>query len=81
MQRTEIVQIYNDSKAFENKEIIVCGWLRTLRNSKGLGFMEINDGSCFKGLQVVFEESVVDNYEEITKLNVGSAAVVKVNLF
>lgn len=77
MQRTEIVQIYNDSKAFADKEIIVCGWLRTLRNSKGLGFMEINDGSCFKGLQVVFEDSVVENFEEITKLNVGSAAVVK----
>ncbi len=80
MQRTEIIQIYNDSKAFENKEITVCGWLRTLRDSKVLGFMEINDGSCFKGLQVVFEQNVISNFDEITKLNVGAAVMIKGNL-
>ncbi len=77
MQKTDIVEIYKDSKAFENKEITVCGWIRTLRDSKTLGFIEINDGSCFKGLQVVFEEGKVENFTEITKLNVGSAIVVK----
>ena len=76
-QKTDIVDIYRDSKAFENKEITVCGWIRTLRDSKTLGFIEINDGSCFKGLQVVFEEGKVENFAEITKLNVGSAIVVK----
>ena len=77
MQKTDIVEIYKDSKVFDNKEIIVSGWLRTLRDSKSLGFMELNDGSCFKGLQVVFEESKVSNFDEITKLNVGAAVIVK----
>ena len=73
MKRIELKDIYASPNNFSDSEIKVCGWVRTIRDSKALGFMEINDGSCFKGVQVVFEESKVANYKEITKLNVGSA--------
>ena len=44
---------------------MVCGWARTIRDMKGFGFVELNDGSCFKNLQVVLDASVLDNYKEI----------------
>ena len=74
MQRTEIKQIYDNPAAYNN--VTVCGWVRTIRDSKSLGFMEINDGSAFKGVQIVFEESAVDNFKTISKLNVGSSVIV-----
>ena len=54
MQRVEIKELYADSGRFADQSITVCGWIRTVRVSKNFGFMEINDGSCFKGIQVVF---------------------------
>ena len=54
----------------------VCGWVKTIRVSKSLGFIELNDGTCFKNLQVVFEENKLNNFKEISKLNVGAAIVV-----
>ena len=59
------------------QEITVCGWVRTIRDMKTFGFIELNDGSCFKSVQVVFEQGRITNFEEIAKLNVGSAIVVK----
>lgn len=80
MKRTEISSIYKTPEAFLNKEVVVCGWVRTLRDSKSLGFIDLNDGSYFKGVQVVIEDQKLDNFKEITKLNVGSAIVVKGNV-
>ena len=71
MQRTEIALLYKDAKAFLNKEITVCGWIRTLRDSKTLGFIDLNDGSYFKGVQIVIEEKDLTPEkltEEIDKL-------------
>lgn len=76
MKRTEIAHLYADSSAYSGKIVTVCGWVRTIRDSKALGFMELNDGSCFKGVQVVFEAEKVENFKEIAKLNVGSAVTV-----
>jgi len=76
MKRVLIKQLYEKHADFENKEIKVCGWVRTVRDSKSFGFIELNDGSCFKCLQVVFELGKIANYEEIARLNVGSAVVV-----
>ena len=76
MERIEISKIYQDPSEFIDKEITVCGWVRTIRDSKVLGFMELNDGSFFNGIQVVFEENVIDNFKEIAKLNVGAAVIV-----
>lgn len=77
MQRIEISKLYKDPSAYGDKVITVCGWVRTNRDSKALGFMEINDGSCFKGLQVVYEADKVNDFAAAAKLNVGTAVIVK----
>ena len=77
MKRTEIRQIYAKPEAFIKDEITVCGWARTIRDSKALGFIELNDGSCFSSIQVVFTGEKLENYKEIAGLNVGAALVVK----
>ncbi len=69
--------IYADPAAFDGKSVIIGGWARSIRDSKAFGFIDLNDGSCFKGVQVVFERDVIQNYDQIAKLNVGSAVVVK----
>lgn len=76
MKRTEIARLYENAEAYTSESVVVCGWIRSNRDSKALGFMEINDGSCFKGVQVVFEREKISNFEEAAKLNVGSAVVV-----
>lgn len=73
MERTEISKIYSGKEAYADQKITVCGWVRTIRNSKSLGFIELNDGSHFKGIQIVFEESAISNFAEIAKQNVGTA--------
>ncbi|MBQ4100642.1 MAG: asparagine--tRNA ligase [Oscillospiraceae bacterium] len=73
MARVEIAALYKDISLYEQKTVTVCGWVKTIRDSKSLGFIEINDGSCFKNLQIVFEESKVSNFKEIAKQNVGAA--------
>lgn len=77
MQRTEIINIYKNANKFSEQTITVCGWVRTIRDSKTLGFMELNDGSCFKGIQIVFEENIISNFKQIAKLNVGTSVIVK----
>ncbi len=73
MERTEISKLYADPQSFGGKTVTVCGWARTIRDSKALGFIDLNDGSCFKGVQIVFEADKLDNYKEIAKQNVGAA--------
>lgn len=73
MERLEIKKLFESSETYADKSITVCGWVRTLRDSKAIGFIEINDGSCFKGVQIVFEAAKLENYKDIAKLNVGSA--------
>ncbi len=77
MKRTEISKLYGATAEYADKQVTVCGWIRTLRSQKTFGFIELNDGSCFKGVQVVFESEKLANYNEVEKLNVGSAIVVK----
>ena len=76
MKRTEITELYAETAEFSGKTVTVCGWVRTIRDSKALGFIELNDGSCFKGVQIVFEAGKIQNFTEIAKLNVGSAVTV-----
>ena len=73
MKRTEIAELHRDPAAFAGKKIAVSGWIRTVRDSKNIGFMEINDGSSFKGIQVVLEQAKLSNYTEAVKLNVRAA--------
>ena len=73
MKRTRIKEIYLNSGVLGGTEITVCGWAKTIRDSKSFGFIELNDGSYFKNCQVVFARDVVSNYEEIAKQNVGAS--------
>ncbi|MBE6634245.1 MAG: asparagine--tRNA ligase, partial [Ruminococcaceae bacterium] len=77
MKRELNRQLYADMSAFDGKEVTLGGWARSIRDSKAFGFIDLYDGSCFKTVQVVFEREKIANYDEIAKLNVGSAVVVK----
>ncbi len=67
-----IKKLYRNAEEYLNSNIKVSGWVKTVRSSKSFGFVEINDGSFFKNLQVVFEEDL-DNFNEVSRLSVGSA--------
>ena len=73
MKRTEIVELHRDPAAFTGRKIAVSGWIRTVRDSKNIGFMEITDGSSFKGIQVILEAAKLPNFTEAVKLNVRAA--------
>ena len=75
MNRTKIAQIYASRQSFDWQAMIVCGWARTIRDMKNFGFIELNDGSCFKSLQVVMDRNLLDNYDEVAKQNVGAAFI------
>ena len=77
MKREKIAAIFADAQRFTEEEITVCGWVRTVRDMKNFGFVELNDGSCFKSLQVVFARETLSNYDEIAKQNTGAALIVK----
>lgn len=76
MERCELCTLLCGFENFDGKEVTVSGWARTVRDSKTIGFIELNDGSSFKCVQIVFEDGKVDNFKEIAKLNVGSAVTV-----
>ena len=76
MKRQLIREIYESPESFGGKSVTVGGWVRNLRDSKAFGFIDLNDGSYFKSVQVVFERDIVNNYDEIASQNVGAALVV-----
>ena len=76
MKRITIKELYKNPETYSGQKITVGGWVRTLRASNVFGFIELNDGSCFKNLQVVFEEQFIENYKEIAKQNIGASLVV-----
>ncbi|NLV76290.1 MAG: asparagine--tRNA ligase [Tissierellia bacterium] len=74
--RLDIKEIFENPEKFLNKEVEIEGWIRTSRSSKRIGFIEINDGTFFTNLQIVFDENL-ENFKEIEKLPISSAIVVK----
>ncbi len=74
MEHRLISHLYNDAGR-DGDTITVSGWVRTLRDSKAFAFIELNDGSSFKNLQIVCDESL-ENFKEVTKATLGSALVV-----
>jgi asparaginyl-tRNA synthetase len=72
MLTATVRQLYRQSSQYLDQDVQVCGWVRTVRDSKTFGFIELNDGTFFKNLQIVFENTLA-NFEEIAHLNVGSA--------
>ena len=81
MDRMKIAAIFADQEQLGGKEITVCGWARTIRDMKTFGFIELNDGSCFRNLQVVMSADELHNYKEIAGQNVGAALIVRVQCF
>ena len=77
MERMRIAAIFADQEALGGKEVTVCGWARTIRDMKTFGFIELNDGSCFKNLQVVMSAEELSNYKEIAAQNVGASLIVR----
>ncbi|MDX9970769.1 MAG: asparagine--tRNA ligase [Candidatus Gracilibacteria bacterium] len=76
MENILVKEILDGGEGFKNKEVSISGWVRTLRSSKNVAFIEINDGSCFTNLQVVFEDSL-PNFSEIEKATIGSSLRIK----
>ena len=76
MSYTKIAAIFADSEQLAGQTVTVGGWARTIRDMKNFGFIELNDGSCFKNLQVVMEAGSLENYKDIAAQNVGAALIV-----
>ena len=77
MEKIKVAAIFADSQHYADQTVTVGGWARTIRDMKTFGFIELNDGSCFKNLQVVMDANVLENYKEIASQNVGAALIVK----
>jgi len=76
MPKVLIKELYKNSENYSGSEITVCGWARTIRDMKAFGFIELYDGSFFKSIQIVLEESEIANFKEIISQNVGAALIV-----
>ena len=76
MKFTTIRELYRSREDYIGKEITVAGWLRSVRDSKTFGFLVVHDGTFFETLQVVYSDQL-ENFAQISKLNVGSAVIVK----
>lgn len=76
MEKATVKEIFKDSEKYLNNEIQIEGWIRTLRSSKKFGFIEVNDGTFFKNIQVVFDENL-ENFKEISKFPISSSIVVQ----
>lgn len=72
----KVKDIFREGEKYLNKEVELFGWVRKIRDQKKFGFIELNDGSFFKGVQIVFEEGL-DNYDEISRLSISSTIKVK----
>ncbi|PRR83312.1 asparagine--tRNA ligase [Clostridium vincentii] len=70
-----IRSIYRNTNEYLSKEVKITGWIRTLRSSKVFGFIEVNDGSFFKNIQVVFGDNL-ENFKEISKLSISSSITI-----
>lgn len=74
---TDISELYLNPHQFDNKNILIKGWIRTSRASNMFGFIEINDGTCFKNLQVVIEKQNIDNFDDVCKYAISSAVEIE----
>ncbi|MDD4582747.1 MAG: asparagine--tRNA ligase [Eubacteriales bacterium] len=71
-----VKKIAEDPEKYKGQQIQVNGWVRTNRNSNKFGFLELNDGSCFQSIQIVYEKELIDNFDEIAKVTVASGLTV-----
>ena len=76
MECTLVKDLYRSTEKFIDQKVKVAGWVRTVRNSKNFGFIELNDGTFFNNVQIVFTDSL-DNFEEVSKLFISSSIIVE----
>jgi asparaginyl-tRNA synthetase len=73
MKRTKIIKLLKSDRPID--DVLVKGWVRTKRDSKDFSFIEVNDGSCLKNIQIIVDNTI-DNYKDITRLSTGSAVAI-----
>jgi len=76
MELISVRELFKEKEKFAGKEVTVGGWIRSVRDSKTFGFIVLSDGTYFETLQVVYHDNM-ENFAEVSKLNVGSAVIVK----
>lgn len=76
MKKVDIKEIYTNLENYSNKKVHVGGWIRSVRDLKNFAFMDLNDGTSFKGAQVILNTENLENYAEVAKLNAGSSVYV-----
>ena len=76
MELITIRELYKNREAYLDREITVGGWIRSVRDSKSFGFLVLHDGTFFDTLQIVYHDTM-DNFAQISKLNVGAAVIVR----
>ena len=79
MAEVLVRQLFRETEKYADSEVVVQGWIRTNRSSNKFGFIELNDGSFFKSVQIVYEAEFLENYEEIAKAPIAAALCVKGN--
>jgi asparaginyl-tRNA synthetase len=77
MKEILLRELFRNTDEYAGKEVLIKGWVRNNRNSNKFGFIELNDGSFFKSVQVVYEEEFISNFEEVSKAYVATALSVK----
>ena len=76
MKRIRVKQLFREKEAFKDQEVVICGWVRTNRAQAQFGFLNINDGSFFDNIQVVYDNTL-SNFDEISKYRVGVSVQIK----
>lgn len=76
MELIQVKKLFRNQNEYMGQEVSIGGWVRSIRNSKTFGFMVVNDGTFFESIQVVFEDRL-DNFDKISRLNVGSSVIVR----
>ncbi len=77
MKDIQLRELHRNTEKYADQEIVVRGWVRTNRSSNKFGFIELNDGTFFKSVQVVYEADKIDNFEQVSKAPISSAWMVK----
>ena len=75
MDLTNVRELFHNREKYLGTQVTIGGWVRSNRNSKNFGFIVVNDGTFFEPVQVVYGDGL-DNFDEISRLNVGAAIIV-----
>lgn len=77
MKDIQLRELFRNTDKYADKEVIIRGWVRTNRNSNKFGFIELNDGTFFKSVQVVYETDKIENFDEVAKAPISAALMVR----